>query len=215
MNYLYLVLFVLASAVHLYFTKKNDQTGRGITKGLLILLLLGFYLESVTAPLWMLVAALVFSWLGDLLLLGKGTPWFAGGGLSFLISHAFFIYTYCQSTLWSAVPLWVIIVLGVIFVGITVFIFSKLKVHLPQKLVIPMFFYLLVNGCMNCFAFYRLVSNFSLGSIITVVGAILFFISDTSLFFVRFNKESRMKSHFVVMLTYLLGEFLIVLGLVL
>ena len=32
---------------------------------------------------------------------------------------------------------------------------------------------------------------------------------------VRFKKDSRLKTHFVVMLTYSLGEFLIILGLIL
>ena len=50
--------------------------------------------------------------------------------------------------------------------------------------------------------------------IVTAVGALLFFISDSSLFFVRFHKDSRLKTHFLVMLTYSLGEFLIVLGLI-
>jgi hypothetical protein len=52
-------------------------------------------------------------------------------------------------------------------------------------------------------------------SVITALGALLFYISDTALFFVRFNKDSRLKTHFPVMLTYSLGEFLIVLGLIL
>ena len=47
----------------------------------------------------------------------------------------------------------------------------------------------------------------------TLIGAALFFISDSSLFFVRFNKDSRLKTHFLVMLTYSIGELLIVLGL--
>ena len=50
--------------------------------------------------------------------------------------------------------------------------------------------------------------------IITCIGAILFFISDSSLFFVRFKKDCLLKTHFLVMLTYSIGEFLIVLGLI-
>ena len=45
------------------------------------------------------------------------------------------------------------------------------------------------------------------------VGAALFFISDGTLFFVRFKKDTRLKTHFLVMLTYSIGEFLIILGL--
>ena len=76
-----------------------------------------------------------------------------------------------------------------------------------------MFFYLLINGAMNCFAIFRAVSLANTPGLITALGAALFFVSDASLFFVRFKKDSRLKTHFLVMLTYSLGEFLIVLGL--
>ena len=76
-----------------------------------------------------------------------------------------------------------------------------------------MFFYLLLNGAMNCFAIFRCVSLPSAATLVTAIGAALFFISDSSLFFVRFHKDSRLKTHFLVMLTYSVGEFLIVLGL--
>jgi hypothetical protein len=59
------------------------------------------------------------------------------------------------------------------------------------------------------------MSSAGSAAIITAVGALLFFISDSSLLFVRFNKNSRLKTHFLVMLTYSIGEFLIVLGLIL
>ena len=74
--------------------------------------------------------------------------------------------------------------------------------------------YLIVNGLMNCFAWFRALTMGGAAGIVTAVGALLFFISDSSLFFVRFHKDSRLKTHFLVMLTYSLGEFLIVLGLI-
>ena len=45
--------------------------------------------------------------------------------------------------------------------------------------------------------------------------AVLFFASDSTLFFVRFKKDGLLKTHFLVMLTYILGEFLIVEGFIL
>ena len=93
-------------------------------------------------------------------------------------------------------------------------IFSKLKPHLPKVLFYPMFLYLMINGAMNCFAIFRFASAPAAATLITALGAALFFISDTALFFVRFNKESRLKTHFLVMLTYSIGELLIVLGLI-
>ena len=77
-----------------------------------------------------------------------------------------------------------------------------------------MLFYLILNGMMNCFAWFRALTMGGAAGIVTAVGALLFFISDSSLFFVRFHKDSRLKTHFLVMLTYSLGEFLIVLGLI-
>jgi hypothetical protein len=68
---------------------------------------------------------------------------------------------------------------------------------------------------MNCFAWFRSMSSPGMAAVITAVGALLFYVSDVTLFFVRFNEDSRLKTHFPVMLTYSLGEFLIVLGLVL
>ena len=76
-----------------------------------------------------------------------------------------------------------------------------------------MYLYLLINGTMNCFAIFRCVSGFSAATLITAIGAALFFVSDTTLFFVRFKKDSILKTHFIVMLTYSIGEFMIILGL--
>ena len=67
---------------------------------------------------------------------------------------------------------------------------------------------------MNVFAFMQLLSDPCLASAIAYIGAVLFFISDCSLFFVKFHKNRNIifKRHFTVMLTYVLGEFLITQG---
>lgn len=214
MRSLYFILFTAAVAAHLYATLKKNQYFRAATKGLILLLLLGFYLESVTEPIPLLVAALLLSWLGDLLLLGKGNKWFTTGGIAFMVSHLYFIATYFGTTAWANVPLWCAAVLGVCFTTAVVLIFRKLKQHLSKSMVVPMFGYLLINGAMNCCALLRFIGQPERAPLLTAIGALLFFISDSTLFFVRFNKNSRMKSHFIVMLTYCLGEFLIVLGLI-
>ena len=215
MKYVYLAIYLIFTTIHLYASLKNNRDLRNVTKGFILFTLLGFYLEAVDALYWAVVAAILFSLLGDLLLIPKGNAWFTAGGIAFMFSHAFFIVSYIHYTDFSNVPLYVIIPFGVVFLGVVIFIFSKLKKYLPKPLFYPMALYLALNGAMNCFAFYRLFSGFSLGSILTVIGALLFFVSDTSLFFVRFNKDSIMKSHFLVMLTYSVGEFLIILGLIL
>ncbi len=213
MNYAFLSVFLVSTCIHLFASFKKNTKLRNVTKPFILLSLLGFYVLTALNVYWEIILALFFSWLGDVLLIPKGTKWFTAGGIAFMISHAFFIAGYCREIVFSSIPLVLIIALSVFFAVTVGFIFSKLKAHLPKALFYPMFLYLLINGAMNCFAIFRLVSNPSPATVITAVGAALFFVSDTSLFFVRFNKESRLKSHFVVMLTYSVGELLIVWGL--
>lgn len=215
MNYLYLAIFVVFTSIHLFASLKKDVTLRAITKPVILLSLLGFYLESVPNPSWMIILALIFSWLGDVLLIPHGTSWFTAGGISFMASHIFFILGYVECTAGIlTLPWFVYVLIGATYAALTVFVFIKLKSHLPKMLFFPMFVYLLINGAMNSFAWFRLISGVNLGTIVTAIGALLFFMSDCTLFFVRFKKNSKIKTHFPVMLTYSIGELLIILGLV-
>ena len=213
MKYVFLAVFALSTAVHLYASIRKDTKLRNLSKPFLLLSLLGFYVLAARSVSAAIVLALIFSWLGDVLLMPKGVKWFTAGGIAFMISHAFFIMGYWKDIVFSKIPGLLIVVLAAFFIAAVSYIFSKLKPHLPKPLFYPMFLYLLINGAMNCFAIFRCVSNPGTATMITAIGAALFFISDSSLFFVRFNKEGRLKTHFLVMLTYSIGEFLIVLGL--
>ena len=213
MKYVFLAVFIIATAIHLYASLKQDKKMRNMTKPFVLLALLGFYVLAARVPSTFIILALIFSWLGDVLLMPKGVKWFTAGGIAFMISHVFFILGYLKDVNFAAIPVWLVILLAVFFVSVVTYIFSKLKPHLPKALFYPMFLYLLINGAMNCFAIFRWVSVPSAATLTTAIGAALFFISDSSLFFVRFNKDSRLKTHFLVMLTYSIGELLIVLGL--
>lgn len=213
MKYVFLAVFLVSTVVHLYASIRKDTRMRNISKPFILLSLLGFYVLAARSVSAAIVLALIFSWIGDVLLIPAGVKWFTAGGISFMISHAFFIVGYLKDIMFSKIPAFLVVVLAVFFIATVTFIFSKLKPHLPKALFYPMFLYLLINGAMNCFAIFRCVSTATAATITTAIGAALFFVSDSSLFFVRFNKASRLKTHFLVMLTYSVGEFLIVLGL--
>lgn len=213
MKNVFLAVFVLSTAVHLYASLKKDTKLRNLTKPFILLSLLGFYVLAARAPAAVVILALVFSWLGDVLLIPKGTKWFTAGGIAFMVSHAFFIASYWREVVFARLPAALIVALAVFFAATVAVLFAKLKPHLPKALFYPMFLYLLLNGAMNCFAVFRCVSAPSAATLTTAIGAALFFVSDSTLFFVRFKKDSRLKTHFLVMLTYSVGELLIVLGL--
>jgi uncharacterized membrane protein YhhN len=215
MKYAALILFFIVTGIHLYASLKKDKPLRNRTKPFILLSLLAFYCFSADKIVLTVVLALIFSWIGDVLLIPKGNKWFTAGGISFMISHFFFMMTYAALTDFSVINRAVMIILPAVFFISAAITFKYLRPHLPKALFWPMLLYLLINGGMNCFAWFRSLSTPGYAGIVTAIGALLFYISDTSLFFVRFNKESRLKTHFLVMLTYSIGEFLIVLGLIL
>ena len=186
MGILTLILFFIVTGIHLYASLKQDRRLRNMTKPFILLLLLAWYCLSANKVLITVVLALLFSWIGDVLLMPRGVKWFTAGGISFMVSHFFFILTYARMT---------------DFAGIS----------RAAMILLPLVFF----GAMNSFAWILSMSTAGAAGIITAVGALLFYVSDSSLFFVRFDKNSRLKTHFLVMLTYSLGELLIVLGLIL
>lgn len=214
MKYLMLVVFVVSTIIHLYASLKKDKPLRDKSKPFILLSLLGFYCLSVDKIVLTVVLALIFSWIGDILLINKGTKWFTVGGIAFMISHVFFIISYAKYINFESINKIILILLPLLFIVTSLIIFKFLKPHLPKMLFYPMMAYLILNGMMNCFAWFRALSTTVIAAIVTALGALLFFISDSSLFFVRFDKNCILKTHFLVMLTYSIGELLIVLGLI-
>jgi len=214
LEYLMLAVFFVSAGIHLYASLKQDKLLRNRTKPFILVGLLGFYLCAADPIVLTVVFALFFSWLGDVLLIPKGIKWFTAGGIAFMVSHVFFILSYAKETDFAKIPTVLTVILPAAFAAAVLIIFKKLRPHLPKALFYPMLLYLLLNGAMNCFAWFRAMTVGGAAGLVTAVGALLFFVSDCTLFFVRFHKESRVKTHFPVMLTYSLGEFLIILGLI-
>ena len=214
MKYLFLILFIVFSVLHLIASFNDDAEKRKKTKPFLLIWLLLYYVFSTDNLSVFLVLALFFSWLGDVLLIPKGHKWFAFGGISFMFSHLFFILAYTNNFEFKDLKPVVLVIAGIVYFGTSFKIMRELRVSTPKSMIFPMFFYLMCNSTMNMFALMQMMSRKDLGSVVAYIGAVLFFISDCTLFLVRYykNKDIIYKKHFTVMLTYLLGEFLITLG---
>jgi uncharacterized membrane protein YhhN len=213
---IFLILLFLVSVIHLYHSWKDDSKKRKYTKPFLLPLILAYYLAASPSPSIFLIGALVTSWLGDVLLIPKGNKWFVFGGLSFMLTHVLFIIVYAQyvdfcNILWAAV-----IPATLIYYGISVFTVYTLKPTTPKMMLGPMIFYLLCNSTMNLFSLMQLITVQSKATVIAFIGALLFFISDCTLYLTRYHKNKNLifKKHFTVMLTYILGELFITIGMV-
>lgn len=214
MKTLFLILYIAVSALHLAASWRDDAEVRKKTKPFLLILLLLYYLFAADKVSLFLVLALLTSWLGDVLLIPKGNKWFTMGGISFMFSHLFFVLVYCGRITLSKVNPLLILVLAVLYYGFSLFIIRRIRDNTPKAMVAPMYFYLFCNSTMNIFAMMQLLSRPSLAAALAYVGALLFYVSDCCLFLVRYYKNPDIiyKKHFTVMLTYLLGELLIVVG---
>lgn len=214
MRYVFLGAFAVLSAVHLYYSWIDHKRGRAVTKPFPLMLLLLYYVCSGRGGAPLLVFALLTSWLGDVLLIPKGHKWFTAGGISFMLSHFLFIAVYVERISFGQVRWLPIILLAAVYYGISAKIISMLWPFTPKKMRGVMYVYLLANSTMNVFAFMQMITTMSPGGAVAYAGALLFFVSDCCLFLVRYYQKKKLvfKDHFTVMWTYLLGEFLIVQG---
>ena len=214
MRIFWLCLYIVSSAVHLYHSWKDDAKKRRITKPLLLAFLILFYLFSTKEISIYLLLALIFSWLGDVLLIPKGHGWFTAGGISFLFSHVFFILTYVGHIRYGNVVWLIVIPAAVLYYGTSLLIIRALRPTTPKAMIVPMYLYLIANSTMNAFALMQLFTHKNAAAAIAYAGALLFFVSDCTLFLVRYYKNPNLiyRRHFTVMLTYLAGELLIVIG---
>ncbi len=214
MQYCFFGLFVALSLVHLYDSWRDDARKRARTKPFLLLLLLLFYLAAAKERSLPLVLALLFSWLGDVLLIPRGHRWFALGGISFMLAHLLFIQVYVNHIRWEGLPWGLVIPVTALYFLAALRVILAVREKTPRFMIFPMYFYLLANSAMNSFAFMQLLSLRSPGALTAYLGAILFYLSDCTLFLVRYHKKKNLvyHRHFTVMLTYLLGETFITVG---
>ena len=214
MRFVFLVLFSVSSIAHLYYSWRDEKRGRAITKPFLLLFLALYDVFSTENVSYLLLLALLTSWLGDVLLIPKGHVWFSAGGVSFMASHFLFIAVYVQRISFADVPWLPVIVLALIYCGVAAKIILMVWKTTPKLMRGVMYIYLLANSAMNVFAFMQLLTVGTAGAVVAYIGALLFFASDCSLFLVRYygGREIVYKKHFTVMLTYILGELLITQG---
>ena len=216
LKHVLLGIYVILSAIHLYHSYLNDNKRRKYTKPFLLLFLIFYYLackDRLNLPLLM---ALITSWLGDVLLIPKGHKWFTAGGISFIFCHIFYIMVYFSRISFHDIPWLLVIPVALVYFGIGLKIILAVKDNTPKVMVPLMYFYLLCNSTMNVFALMQLITLRSAGALTAFLGALLFYISDCTLFLVRYhrNKDLIPKKHFAVMFTYLLGELMITAGII-
>lgn len=183
-----------------------------LTKPLIVIsLIVFFFLQSKTLQKSIrkfMVLALLFSLAGDILLMfdDQNPMFFMFGLIAFLIAHIMYIIVYMKHRNTSRQPFLFIMMLLVYAAGL----FYLLKDGLGVMLI-PVVVYMIVILTMATTAYLRKgnvpIQNYNL----VFLGAVLFLVSDSLLSLNMFYKTIPF-ANILIMLTYGLAQFFIVLG---
>ena len=175
------------------------------------LLLVAVFTQPQTDVWPWILAGMAFSWAGDLLMIGQGRRWLAGGLGAFLLAHLFYVVAAVHRIDWAVVPPLglSIALIAILFAGLVIFeaVWDGLG-----RLKIPSLFYFSVLGIMTLAAICGWLSDpADRGGQIFVVGAVLFFVSDFAVAVQRF-KGPAFKTRLWGLPSYYVGQLLLALS---
>jgi uncharacterized membrane protein YhhN len=160
-----------------------------------------------------LLTALSFSWIGDVILLfsDRDEANFISGLLAFLISHVVYIIIFSKHLKERNRKNKAVFWIGV--TAIILYLLTMLAVLLPSlgDFKVPVFVYALVISTMLLFAFKGFFIWEEPAKWYILLGAIIFVSSDSILAFDKFYTPI-MQSSFLIMVTYLIAQYLIIKG---
>ncbi len=96
MKKIWLFLFVAVSVAELTAVTFHFQDVHSVVKPLIMPLLVAYFVSSVSARNYIFLAALVFCWAGDVLLMFQGELYFIFGLAAFLTGHLLYMISYKQ-----------------------------------------------------------------------------------------------------------------------
>ncbi len=211
-QYIIYSLFAIALILNLWAEARDNDILRYYSKPLLIPMIAAFYLIMQPATDWFIVAALCCALVGDVLLLFySNNTCFRIGAISFMCGHFLYVIAIIQSIdiaalsmnefLWPIIPAFLP---AVIAFSILVKNFGKFKWIAG--------FYMLAGTSLLYASLLRFgnAPNYKVWQ--TIIGAGFFLLSDFFIAWSRFKKDFRY-SGVLIMLTYVIAEVCIILGL--
>jgi uncharacterized membrane protein YhhN len=210
----WLITFLLVLAADIIGIQINNEILQYISKPLIIPALIGYFLSqtgSVASSLkrW-IIAALFFSWGGDVLLMfqPKDEIFFLLGLSSFLLAHIFYIIFFHHVRVREGIKSnpWLLLVVTVYYITLIVWLSPYLG-----EMKLPVRIYGIVISFMFMLAMHMLfIKNKRAGQWI-MTGALLFVMSDSVLAINKFYQPFELAG-VLIMLTYGFAQLFIVEG---
>lgn len=221
MNYFFIGIALVMAFLDWAAVGLQWKTLRFITKPSVIILIL-VWLGSNHAfygPMLWFAAGLVFSLFGDILLVLPREP-FIPALISFLLAHLSYIIGFNATAPLINLP-GIILTLIVLVSGLQIYrkLIKNMSSDYVKKLRIPLLAYTLVISIMLLSALSTLIRPEppspggwnALPALLVSAGAMLFFLSDTSLAWNKFVNAFPY-ANLIVMITYHLGQLGIIIG---
>jgi uncharacterized membrane protein YhhN len=221
-SYFLLILFVTDFIIDSLLANNGNESWRYISKGLITLLLLAFFIievgtyttKAVSKYITPACCALVFSFLGDIFLVKNSSLSFMLGLASFLIAHIFYILLFYRINSFKNKNNALFWISGVIIFCYVIMLNYLFRSNVAEQgLTVPVLLYSLILGLM-VFAAININNTAKYAGpfvFLIIAGAIIFVSSDSMLAFNKFYLTTPLPG-FYIMLTYCLAQFLIVLG---
>lgn len=213
-NKIALYVYLGFSLIYLTITALNlEEIARVLKPFLLPILLIAVYFSNSFSSKKILLTALTFSWIGDIVLLfaNQGELYFIVGLVAFLISHVFYIVLFNKQTVTKSISNKISFGAGI---GLILLYFFGMITTLGPKLgplTVPVVVYAVVISSMLYFALKGSYQWNAIPYQSVLVGALFFIASDSILAFNKFYQPIPYAS-FLIMITYLAAQYGIVWG---
>jgi uncharacterized membrane protein YhhN len=198
-------LFIVVSTAHVLGLSFNIEIVSLVTKPLILISLLTYYLKSTHEKSILYIGAVLFSLLGDVLLLSNAELSFILGLASFLIAHLLYIVmvlkkieTSSFTTKVKSIVPFVILCFGLIY-------FLR---DILGGMLIPVTIYATIISLFGTVSLLNYRNNKSNKALTLLFGALFFILSDGLLAINKFYESNAVYS-VIVMITYITAQYLI------
>ncbi len=210
----WLYLFFLVLTLELFFICTHWAALRFVSKPLLIATLLAWFIAATPKGRgrWVVILALLLSWLGDVFLMleDKNPDFFIAGLSSFLLAHLTYIFFFWQVRKQNTTPLPIniITIIAISIYAVALFFFLSPGVG---ALKTPVLIYAVTISTMLVMAIHTTSPATKNWAYWFIAGALLFVCSDSLLAINKFYQPFT-TAGFLIMLTYALAQLLIITG---